>query len=61
MVVQSVPITTIVVSSNPVSFTNKTDRHDITESVESGVKQHKPKPICKQRYVKSTLNTSSAT
>jgi hypothetical protein len=26
----------------PVSSANKTDRHDITESVESGVKHHKP-------------------
>jgi hypothetical protein len=25
--------------------TNKTDRHDITDSVESGVKHHKTKPI----------------
>jgi hypothetical protein len=28
----------------PVSSTNKTDRHDITEIVESGVKHHKPNP-----------------
>ena len=28
----------------PVSSTNKTDRHDITEIVESGVKHHKPSP-----------------
>jgi len=27
-----------------VSSTNRTDRHDITEIVESGVKHHKPKP-----------------
>jgi hypothetical protein len=50
---QSVAINTNVVSSNPaqaswfspgipVSSTNKTDRHDITNIVESGVKHHKP-------------------
>jgi hypothetical protein len=27
-----------------VYSTNKNDHHDITESVESGVKHHKPKP-----------------
>jgi hypothetical protein len=48
--VQSVPITTkhyamefvsalsMVFSGTPVSSTNKTDRHNITDTVESGVK-----------------------
>ena len=27
-----------------VTFTNKTDRHDITDSVESDVKHHNPNP-----------------
>jgi hypothetical protein len=44
---QSVPITTDIVSSNPttgtsVSSTNKTDRHDITKILSKGVKHYTP-------------------
>jgi hypothetical protein len=31
--------------ATPVSSTNKTDLHDISEVVESGVKHHNPTPI----------------
>ena len=78
---QSVPITTKVMSSNPahgevytlcdkvcqwfvtgrwffpgtpVSATNKTDRHDITEIVLSDVKHNKPNPIKKGKYMIET-------
>ena len=30
--------------ASPVSSTNETDNHDITDIVETGVKHHKPKP-----------------
>jgi hypothetical protein len=40
----------------PVSSTNKTDRHDITENiVESGVKHHKPS----QKHFRSLLHNKS--
>jgi hypothetical protein len=39
-------------TGTPVSYTNKTERHDITEILfESRIKHHKPKQILAKAYI----------
>jgi hypothetical protein len=42
-----------------LSFTNKTDRHNITNIVESGVKHHNPNPLLSITYILNNSYSSS--